>query len=74
MRDTVAEDTIAIPAEWAPQKAIWTAWPADPEQWNGGLETPRRDVVAMVRAHASSLVAVRPPEVEKKNVVAISPP
>jgi len=54
MRDTVAEDTIAIPAEWAPQKAIWTAWPADPEQWNGDLETPRRDVAAMVRALAPS--------------------
>jgi agmatine deiminase len=54
MRDSVAEDTIAVPAEWAPQKAIWTAWPADPEQWNGDLETPRRDVAAMVRALAPS--------------------
>ncbi len=54
MRDTVAEDTIAVPAEWAPQKVIWTAWPADPEQWNGDLETPRRDVAAMVRALAPS--------------------
>jgi agmatine deiminase len=52
MKDTVAEETIAVPAEWAPQKAIWTAWPADPEQWNRDLEVPRRDVAALVRALA----------------------
>jgi agmatine deiminase len=52
MRDTVAEETIAVPAEWAPQRAIWTAWPADPEQWNRDLEVPRRDVAALVRALA----------------------
>jgi agmatine deiminase len=52
MRGTVAEQAIAVPAEWAPQKAIWTAWPADPEQWNGDLEAPRRDVAALVRALA----------------------
>jgi len=45
--------TISIPPEWAPQKAIWTAWPADPEEWNGDLATPRRDVAAMVRALAA---------------------
>jgi agmatine deiminase len=48
----VTEEAIAVPAEWAPQKAIWTAWPADPEQWNGNLEAPRRDVAALVRALA----------------------
>ncbi len=37
MRIGVAEQ-ISVPAEWAPQQAIWTAWPADPEQWNGDLE------------------------------------
>jgi agmatine deiminase len=42
--------TIAVPAEWAPQKAIWTAWPADPDEWNGDLATPRRDVASMVHA------------------------
>src|SRR5690242_8848110 len=52
MKDTVAEETIAVPAEWAPQRAIWTAWPADPEQWNRDLEVPRRDVAALVRALA----------------------
>ena len=41
---------ISIPAEWEPQKAIWTAWPADSREWNGDLEAPRRDVAALVHA------------------------
>jgi agmatine deiminase len=45
---------ISVPAEWAPQKCIWTAWPADARQWNGDLAAPRRDVAAMVRALAPS--------------------
>jgi agmatine deiminase len=50
MKTTLADTHIFIPAEWAPQKAIWTAWPADPAEWNGDLETPRRDVAALIRA------------------------
>jgi agmatine deiminase len=50
MRAAVTEEAISIPAEWAPQRAIWTAWPADPEEWNRDLATPRCDVAAMVRA------------------------
>lgn len=50
MQSCMTENTIFVPPEWAPQKAIWTAWPADPDEWNGDLETPRRDVAAMVRA------------------------
>src|SRR3989304_4967233 len=50
MRIAVTEDAISVPAEWAPQKAIWTAWPADPDEWNGDLTSPRRDVAALVRA------------------------
>jgi agmatine deiminase len=46
------KQAIEIPPEWAPQKAVWTAWPADPREWNGDLETPRRDVAAFVRALA----------------------
>lgn len=41
---------IVVPAEWAPQKAIWTAWPWDAGEWNGDLDAPRRDVAALVRA------------------------
>jgi len=47
---TVTEKAITVPAEWAPQRAIWTAWPADADEWNGDLEAPRRDVAALVRA------------------------
>jgi agmatine deiminase len=50
MRIAVAEQTISVPAEWAPQKAIWTAWPADAREWNGDLASPRLDVAALVRA------------------------
>jgi agmatine deiminase len=50
MSISVTETAISVPAEWAPQKAIWTAWPANASQWNGDLETPRRDVAAMVPA------------------------
>jgi agmatine deiminase len=46
----MTERAISVPAEWAPQQAIWTAWPAAASQWNGDLETPRHDVAAMVRA------------------------
>ena len=41
-------NAFSIPAEWEPQKAIWTAWPADAREWNGDLEAPRRDVAALV--------------------------
>jgi agmatine deiminase len=46
----VIETAVCVPAEWAPQKALWTAWPADAREWNGDLIAPRRDVAAMVRA------------------------
>jgi len=50
MRIAVTAESVSVPAEWAPQKAIWTAWPADPDEWNGDLASPRRDVAALVRA------------------------
>ena len=50
MTVSVTDRPISVAPEWAPQKAIWTAWPANLSQWNGDLEAPRRDVAAMVRA------------------------
>ena len=44
---------IIVPAEWAPQEAIWTAWPADPDEWNGDLEAPRRDIAGLIRVLAA---------------------
>jgi agmatine deiminase len=46
----MSKTAITVPAEWAPQTAIWTAWPADAGEWNGDLETPRRDVAALIHA------------------------
>lgn len=47
-------EAIELPPEWAPQRAVWTAWPADPREWNGDLETPRRDVAALIRLLADT--------------------
>ena len=52
MTAALTAQTRYVPAEWAPQKAIWTAWPADATEWNGNLEAPRRDVAAMIHALA----------------------
>lgn len=43
---------VTVPAEWAPQEAIWTAWPSDPDEWNGDLEAPRRDIAGLIRVLA----------------------
>lgn len=49
LRDlSLSAQSIVVPAEWAPQRAIWTAWPADRNEWNGDLEAPRRDIAALV--------------------------
>ncbi len=50
---------ILVPAEWAPQKAIWMAWPADPNEWNGDLDSPRADVTGLVKALAAAGNTVR---------------
>lgn len=49
---------VNVPAEWAPQTAIWTAWPASLEEW-GELESPRKDVAALVAALTDAGNAVR---------------
>ncbi len=53
-RSGMTGERISIAPEWARQEAIWTAWPADPNEWNGDLEAPRRDIAAMVRVLAES--------------------
>ena len=39
-----------MPAEWALHRAVWTAWPHDPDQWAEGLTAPQRALMAMVAA------------------------
>lgn len=46
-------DTISVPAEWAPQNAVWTAWPADADEWDGDLSVPRADVAGLIRVLAT---------------------
>jgi agmatine deiminase len=52
MTGSVTDKPISVAPEWAPQKAIWTAWPAYAREWNGDLGPPRHDVTAMVHALA----------------------
>lgn len=51
--------SIVVPPEWATQKAIWTAWPADPSEWNDDLAAPRHDVAALIRTLAAAGNRVR---------------
>lgn len=67
MLPNVTETTISVHPEWALLKAIWTAWPSDPNEWNGDLEAPRRDVAALVNALSEAntvRVLVNGPEAE----------
>ena len=41
-----------IPPEWAPHKAIWTAWPSAADLWGATLDPARAEVSAMVHALA----------------------
>jgi agmatine deiminase len=41
-----------VPPEWAPHKAIWTAWPTTEDLWLDELEAVRVEVGAMVKALA----------------------
>jgi agmatine deiminase len=54
MSSSALTDKVSVPAEWARQKAIWTAWPSNADEWNGDLARPRGDVANLVRALGAS--------------------
>lgn len=54
MQSADLNTAVVVPPEWAALRAVWTAWPADADEWNGDLESPRHDVAALVRALAEA--------------------
>lgn len=43
-------NTAPIPAEWAPQRAMWVGWPSHAELWQEDLEEAQDEVEGLVRA------------------------
>ncbi len=76
MQRTDTTPRCSVAAEWAPQAAIWTAWPADADEWSGDLAAPRADVTNLVRelaAHGNRVrVLVNGDEAEKSAKAALS--
>ena len=44
--------TLAVPAEWAPHRAMWLGFPSHAELWEENLEPARREVADLARALA----------------------
>ena len=44
---------LSIPAEWAPQKTMWTAWPSHADLWLDNLDPARQELATMIQALSS---------------------
>ncbi len=53
MKAKSQSEQISLPAEWAPQRAIWMGWPSHPELWLGDMPHARLEIAAMARALAT---------------------
>ena len=76
MTSAATQPEILVPAEWAKQKAIWTAWPADASEWNNDLNAPRRDIAALIEvlSHGNTVcVLVNGAEAQKSAHDALVP-
>ena len=54
MERDVTKTDLFLPPEWAKQKAIWTAWPADASEWYDDLSLPRRDMSELIKVLSHS--------------------
>lgn len=52
MSTTPRDEGFAQPAEWAPHRACWTAWPSHEDLWQENIHPARKAFVALVRAIA----------------------
>lgn len=54
----MSKQTIFVPAEWSPQRALWVGWPHLPDEWGDAFAGAQAEIAGVVRA-AARYVPVR---------------